>query len=496
MKSIFTLFLLSLVVVGSVSAQQRIRLGQSLQGQLDTGSLKLDDGSYYDLYRYDSPGNETVVLVLESDDFDAYLMVGTLNDGTFTSMAMDDDGGGGTNSRLEVALEKAGTYYFRANTFEVDQTGSYTIRLSALDSAPSGRMLTLDEHVSGTLTSNSLTASDESYYDAYLIRGVPNTTVTITLESFDFDAYLVIGLAGDDFESLGSDDDGAGGTNSRLVFTFNDSAIYEIRANAYSTGEAGSYSLTISSETTSAANSDYLRSMKIGSSLAGTLNGASQRLNDDSYYEDILLTGETNATVKITQISNDFDSFLNLGEIVNNEFIRIASNNDCPSESTTTSCITYTFDDNGTYVIRANTMNEGETGDFTINISQLGTYSVRDINSLPALRLGRSSTAELKENDPILPGSSRPFDDYQISLRSGDTIKLRLTTDDDLFPVLILLDSMYEQIDFSDDYGVDGTTLIKTIGQTGTYVVRVTSQSSDWHYTTPIGKYTLRADKN
>lgn len=622
MKSVLSLFILTLVFVSGLSAQQRIRLGQSLQGELDTGSLKLDDGSYYDLYRYDSPGNETVVVILESDDFDAYLMAGTLDNGSFNNLGMDDDGAGGTNSRLELRIESAGAYYFRANTISADETGSYTIRLSSAGSAPaavatggvsikdikigetitgqlnstnevledgsyaqryrvrlvqgqqveitlqgdnfdaflvlfdddgervaydddsaggtdariqftatktadyiivvnsvgereegdfalfvehkggnragtatpatpSGRMLSLGQRVTGTLNASSLTASDDTYYDAYLIRGVPNTTVSISLESDDFDAYLVIGLPGDDFESLESDDDGAGGTNSRLVYTFKDSQTYEIRANTLSEGEMGSYTLSVSAGSASNTAAGPMRTISIDSRITGTLTEASQRLDDDSYYEDILITGEANTMVSISLMSSDFDSYLNFGRIVNGEFESIQSNDDCSSESTASSCVLYTFADNGTYVIRANTLNEGETGDFTIYVIKKGTYTTRAANSLPALGMGRGVSGELKEGDPIPPGGTIPINDYKITVRRGDTIELSLASDD-FDTVLTLLNDSYEPIDTNDDEESGGTNskLVSTFSQAGTYVVRVSSLSAN-----SLGSYTLEAKK-
>jgi hypothetical protein len=609
MKSVLSLFILILVVVGGLSAQTRIRMGQTLQGQLDTGSLKLDDGSYYDLYRYDSPGNETIVITLSSSDFDAFLMVGTLENNTFNNLGNDDDGGGGTDSRLEVTLSAAGAYYFRANTISADETGSYTIGLTSAGSAPAraastgpsvkdlkigetiagqlnasnevledgsyaqryrvrlaqgqqveidegdvvgndddsaggtdarieftatksadyiivvnsvgereegdfalfvehkggprsgggsgaapvanGRMISLGQRVSGTLGSSSLKASDDTYYDAYLIRGVPNTTVTFTLESDDFDAYLVIGLPGDDFESIESDDDGAGGTNSLLVYTFKDAQTYEIRANTLSEGEEGSYTLSVSSGSSSAPTAGPMRSISIDSRITGTLTEASQRLDDDSYYEDILLTGEANTMVSISLMSSDFDSYLNFGRLVNGEFESIQSNDDCSSESTASSCLLYTFADNGTYVIRANTLNEGETGEFTIYVIKKGTYTAKAANSLPALGMGRGVNGELKEGDPIPPGTSIPINDYKITVRRGETIELSLSSED-FDTVLTLLNDSYEQIDTNDDQESGGTDskLVSTFSQAGTYVVRVSSLSAN-----SLGAYTLEAKK-
>ena len=76
MKTWISLFVILLVASATSQAQQRIGLGESANGKLDIGSQTMEDGRYYDLYRYDSPGNETILLMLMSDDFDAYLMVG------------------------------------------------------------------------------------------------------------------------------------------------------------------------------------------------------------------------------------------------------------------------------------------------------------------------------------------------------------------------------------------------------------------------------------
>lgn len=622
MKPFFPLFILVLVLVGNASAQQRIRMGQSLQGQLDSGSLKLDDGSYYDLYRYDSPGNETVVVILESDDFDAYLMAGTITNNTFTNIGMDDDGAGGTNSRLELRLDNAGAYYFRANTIEADETGSYTIRLSSAGSAPApsvsggvsikdikigetitgqlnstnevledgsyaqryrvrlvqgqqveitlqgdnfdaflvlfdddeervaydddsaggtdaridytaaksgdhiiivnslgereegdfalfvehkggpragtnaqppatGRMLTPGQRVSGTLGAGSLTASDDTYYDAYLIRGMPNTTVSFTMESDDFDAYLVIGLPGADFESLESDDDGAGGTNARLVYSFKDAQTYELRANTLSEGEEGSYTLIVSAGSAANAAPADLRSVAIGNRITGSLSSASPVLDDGSYYEDILVTGKANLTVKIVMITSDFDSFLNFGSFEDGEFTSIHANDDCEIHESASSCLLFTFPDDGTYVIRANSLTADETGDFIIAVHTAGLYEARTANSLPNLPIGRSLPGELTTLDPVYPGETVPYDDYKISVRRGETIELSLVSED-FDTVLTLMDGAFGEIAMNDDQESGGThsNLVHTFDEAGIFVVRVKSLSGN-----DLGKYTIQATR-
>ncbi len=446
MKSILTLFIFSLVLVGTLSAQQRIRMGQSLQGHnFDAFLVLFDDAA--------------------ANSGDHIMMVNSLGEreeGDF-ALFVEHKGGPRVGTSPQSNAQPAAT----------------------------GRMLTPGQRVSGTLGSGSLTASDDTYYDAYLIRGVPNTTVSFTLESDDFDAYLVIGLPGAEFESLESDDDGAGGTNARLVYTFKDAQTYELRANTLSQGEEGAYTLIVSEGSASDQAPADLRSIAIDDRITGSLSNTSAILDDDSYYEDILITGEANTTVSITLMSSDFDSFLNLGRMVEGEFENIQSNDDCSSESTVSSCIQFTFGDNGTYVIRANTLNEGETGDYTLYVVKKGTFTAQAVNSLPALSLGRAVNGELKAGDPIPPSTSIPIHDYKFTVREGDTIELTLASDD-FDTVLTLLDDSYQHIETNDDeeYGTN-SKLVRRFSQAGTYVVRVSSLAAN-----DLGTYTLQAKKN
>jgi hypothetical protein len=253
MKSWISLFILLLVACATSQAQQRIGLGESANGKLDTGSQTMEDGRYYDLYRYDSPGNETILLRLISDDFDAYLMVGILKDGTFMVMDENDDGPEDTNSLLEVRLQDEGTYYVRASSLDAGETGDYTLsltpsfRMSPEIDISSLRQIAIPGQLNGQLTEESPTLPDDSHYEDIVIQGVPNTTVTIGLFSSDFDTYMEIGKVTERyFESLDSNDDcGEEDTNSCITFTFADNGVYVIRANSFGSGETGSFRLTV-----------------------------------------------------------------------------------------------------------------------------------------------------------------------------------------------------------------------------------------------------------
>lgn len=374
MKSILVSFIVVLVAASGLSAQQRLTRGQRINSQLDTGSLTLRDNSYYELYRYDSPGNEAIELTMTSTEFDTYVMIGRMEGGTFVSLGSDDDSGDGTDSRLKLTLTEAGTYFIRANSDNAAETGSYTIRLTSDANAtayPEAPLISVGDRITGVLTTRSRLASDDSHYDPYLIEAVANTTVHITMESDDFDAYLVIGRPGDEFETLESDDDGAGGTNSQLVFTFPDSGTYEIRANTLTSGEVGTYVLTleVGQPPVEAPFLENPRLIGIDAELTGEFSADSPMLGDDSHFEDFVITGVPGSPIVIRLLSDDFDSYLEFGYMVNGDFVSIEMNDDC-MENETNSCITFTFEDDRQYVIRANTLNGGETGAYRLTVTR------------------------------------------------------------------------------------------------------------------------------
>src|SRR5687768_16759372 len=76
--------------------------------------------------------------------------------------------------------------------------------------------------VVGTPASGRLEASDpmlpdSSRYDQWTYDGRAGEKIRITMESSDFDAFLLLGReAGGRVEMLEQDDDGAGGTNARI----------------------------------------------------------------------------------------------------------------------------------------------------------------------------------------------------------------------------------------------------------------------------------------
>ena len=100
-------------------------------GRASTGRIEPADRvrwghAYYEEWAISATSGQRIVVTMESDDFDPYLMV-LSDDGL--EIASDDDGGDGLNARLEFRAPATGTYTILATTATAGETGRYRIRL-------------------------------------------------------------------------------------------------------------------------------------------------------------------------------------------------------------------------------------------------------------------------------------------------------------------------------------------------------------------------------
>jgi heme/copper-type cytochrome/quinol oxidase subunit 2 len=96
-------------------------------GTLGPGDETQQDGSWYDAWPVQLPDGARIVFLLESDDFDTYLIV--VSPGGEKSS--DDDSGGGTNSRIELTAHESGTWNVLANSLRAGDTGDYRLTIES-----------------------------------------------------------------------------------------------------------------------------------------------------------------------------------------------------------------------------------------------------------------------------------------------------------------------------------------------------------------------------
>lgn len=371
-------------------AQGKLQLGQSASGSLaSTDSRLISDSSFYDMWSYTGRAGETIRVTLKSTEFDAYLSVGQDNGGEFTELDSDDDGAGGTDSKVAVTLPEDGEYAVRVNSLSSGETGAYTVMVeqgdpSEVDTAmedeasdgesvatplPEPMPIRAGQMIQGVLSEDDGRLEDNSFYDLYTFQAVRGQLATITMRSTAFNAYVALGRIEDgSFNTLDSDNDSGGGEDAKIEFNIPRDGEYAIEANSLLEDVTGSYSLQLESGAAPPPVPLTFAAIKVGQTVEGELAATDPTLDDDSHYDLFRFTGKTGDKLVITMKSTAFDTHLAAGRMENDEFTSLETNDD--GAGGTDSRLEITLDQDGEYVIRANSFFGKALGAYTINLAR------------------------------------------------------------------------------------------------------------------------------
>lgn len=237
---------------------------------LETGTLEASDaqsgGVYLDRWIYRGSADEPLAILMRSDAFDAFLRIGRRVAGEWRELASDDDGGGNTDSRIDLTLPEDGDYEIHATALREGETGAYM--LAAVSTFTEDTVVTTT-----TVDSDPATDLDEREEQPFIIPGEPRTgrleprdekeergasmdvwrlpyredgTLTIRVHSEDFDPVVrVIAETADGDRPVGENDDGGEGTDSRLTLTLSPDNAYRVHVTTYRPGEGGAYTLRV-----------------------------------------------------------------------------------------------------------------------------------------------------------------------------------------------------------------------------------------------------------
>jgi serine protease Do len=247
-------------------------MGESVNGTLSRSDSLYPDDTYFKFYRFTTTAGRPITIDLASDDFNPVLIV---RGSDLDESIINDNGGPACSARIAQAFPGSGPYTVLVNTSAspARQTGRFTLSIAdgskllqtrddgpcrtstAAAAAPSGgdgppsgatRKISVGQTQQGSLTRGDvLLTSDSSYAQAWAIQAQAGQTVTIDLESDEFDAYLFLrgpGISGGrDYQ----DDDSGGNCNARLTATFPQSGEYEVVVNTAGKYATGQFSLSI-----------------------------------------------------------------------------------------------------------------------------------------------------------------------------------------------------------------------------------------------------------
>lgn len=145
-----------------------IELGSTLSGSWDTNcSTTQGDGRYAKFYTFELDTNESVVINLESMQ-DTYLILFSDTNQAGTVLEEDDDGGEGTNSKINTTLN-AGTYTIEVTTFGQSIAGDFNLSIATtiIEERSFSGIVTLPNSITNlleTCSANSCPSISISFY--------------------------------------------------------------------------------------------------------------------------------------------------------------------------------------------------------------------------------------------------------------------------------------------------------------------------------------------
>ncbi|WP_239121379.1 MULTISPECIES: trypsin-like peptidase domain-containing protein [Spirulina sp. CCY15215] len=216
--------------------------GEIIQGSLDRGDNLLSaDRSFFDAYTFEARAGMQIEIQMSSNNLDPFLIL-VAPDGT--NVARDDDSGGGRNAKILATLPLDGKYFLVANSYQRGEMGNYNLQARVLDGSNATRRAEFVLQQQGILGANARRLNDGSLYQEHRFRGLAGQSVSLRLESPDFDTYLI--LVDANGEKLGENDDFTeGDTNSQIEVRLPRDEVYRVIVNSYAQEGRGRYQLTI-----------------------------------------------------------------------------------------------------------------------------------------------------------------------------------------------------------------------------------------------------------
>ena len=355
-------YTLALAQGPELPAAQPIAFGSPVEGALTESDGKGVGDATADVYRFDGQEGQRIRIDMSSDAFDTYI---ELFDANRVSLAQDDDGAAGTNSRLTVTLPATGAYFIEARAFS-DATGAYSLSVSEVEPEKAPETLAFGSPIQGEISETDARDGDDRGFDVFAFRGAAGQRVQAIMRSGDFDTFLQVGRAGMEFEALAYDDDGLGeGTDSRLSYTLPEDGDYVLRVSPLGSGGEGLYALELKDR----GPQPLPGSVLVGATARGLLTEADATAEDNSFFDAYHVTLKANEKLLITMVSNEVDSLLVVGrEQEDGSFEVLESDDDSLSDSHAK--LEWTAPSDGVYEVRAGTFQQGQTGAYALNVEK------------------------------------------------------------------------------------------------------------------------------
>jgi hypothetical protein len=303
-------------------------------------------------------------------ELDPRISVGKLRNGVLEDPAADDDGAGELNASLRFRPETSGVYVVEVNGVG-EGFGAYDVKVvqSPPDRAPGNPIpLTLGTDARGNLADGGPRRSDDTLFAGYSIALKAGQRVTFNMKKDgenNLDPKLEIGRGTlSAFEQIVEDDDGGADLNARIRFVAPSDGTYIIRATAVAAGNEGAFTLR-ADETPPDVIPPPPTPIQGGQVLRGTLAVTDPMLNNQTYYDRYVLTGQVGETYEISVNAEPYDVIVGARSSLREDDDYMT---DDDGGGGTNAKLTYTITTAGPQTIRITSLGEEAVGDYTISV--------------------------------------------------------------------------------------------------------------------------------
>jgi hypothetical protein len=166
------------------------------------------------------------------------------------------------------------------------------------------------------------------------------------------------------FEQIAEDDDGGADLNARIRFVAPSDGTYVIRATTIAAGNEGAYTFKVET-TPPQVIPPAPTAIQSGQVARGALAVTDPLLNDQTYYDRYVFTGQVGETYEISVNAEPFDVIVGARSALREDDDYVT---DDDGGGGTNAKLTYTVTTAGPQTIRITSLGEEAVGDYTISI--------------------------------------------------------------------------------------------------------------------------------
>jgi hypothetical protein len=344
--------------------------------------------------------------------------------------------------------------------------------------------LRIGQSAQGTLGENDPSRFGGGRFKVYQFRAEPGRRYVLTMQSADFDSYIVLArtVGGITDEMMNDDDGGSEPLSSRLRFEVPEAGTYLLIAQALSEEGVGAYTVALDTQT--------IRPLQVGAITVGQ-TVQSEITDDDAefddtegYYDVYRFQGRAGQRLRVKMEFGEYIPSVAIGTMQEGRFVPIDEMGGMSGSQT------ITLPEAGEYYVQAGAYGS-VSGPYTLTLEERAPAPAP---TTQPLRRGEAVQGSIESGDAELD-DGRWYDAYAYTGRAGETLVVRMSAEDfDTYLIIgRMVDGEFQELDRNDD-AADGegtnSRLEIELPEDGRYVIQATSflPESEGAYELSVGE--------